>query len=797
MKVDDYVKKKVLIILVLFISALFFGINVFNASPSIENESNNGNAGVSVGGNGKCDGDYGWCNNEMQGIQVRIFDSNNNKIAGPTYYYLKKTASNGKDTVKGSRICGLTPGNEAKYDFTSIKRTNSDNPQVVASNYYTCWNVNSDHPLNVKDIGINESIWGMFFSNAISVNSKFTNNDYSLLKRILADMGYTFNANTDRDDYVIIEPLVTIKAGGIYYTGTVTALLAVDSKYDLQIRTGSWNYINIISLIAQTFKVQGSGSCYSSLTDEYRSPCREWAEDKNGKRYCKKYYTYSDGSRLKIHGITYDTPYSKCGYNKYKIKDLYRTCTYDEKTKLYYDANGNSSTSNDSYNETCKCTIRNNAYYGSNANFIGNVGDNTAAKKYAEQCLDCTARVPYATTPKDRIELYNDFKSSGKFYSELLDFSKNGAAACKNDENDNLNGGCLSINLAPETYPESIKVNFSEKDISAYNFIVDIASSDNKAYCLARFNLSSPYSSFLGTATQGGMAYIGGDTAPSTVATGTLKLKCYLYNPAKGDENIDIMGNLNYNNFISSVSFSNQELAFDLNDSVTRPSGTPGVVGNYKGTKYIVYEKTITRRYITPLANVKIESGKLVSDSSSDTRKLYGYFSKLGDTGTNYVPFSVKLNNMIINNKLSYVSTNACYYTVDGKEYIEPKFRTIDTSNPFIGKNDVDNKGNGRTVGANWCYKNEDGTYDCSSKNQLVQNVIINSNNSYNVKNQQPLYKITLTPSDIKTIREYNATHKLDEFDLVCDNNYKCKSLFFLEISDTISIGKDKLVPSN
>lgn len=77
-------------------------------------------------------------------------------------------------------------------------------------------------------------------------------------------------------------------------------------------------------------------------------------------------------------------------------------------------------------------------------------------------------------------------------------------------------------------------------------------------------------------------------------------------------------------------------------------------------------------------------------------------------------------------------------------------YRTIDLNNPFPGKD-----GDGRTPGSNW------------NSTTLIENKITKTTNAYN---ETPIYKITLIPSTIKEIREYNDNHDyLDYENLNCN----------------------------
>lgn len=94
-------------------------------------------------------------------------------------------------------------------------------------------------------------------------------------------------------------------------------------------------------------------------------------------------------------------------------------------------------------------------------------------------------------------------------------------------------------------------------------------------------------------------------------------------------------------------------------------------------------------------------------------------------------------------------------------------FRIIDLKNPFPGKehnntlSGFSKEGKSRTPGYNWNSK------------LLVNNKIINNRgvSDYKLYSKEPLYKITLTPSNIKAIRNYNKNNKYDNQGLKCSNN--------------------------
>lgn len=72
---------------------------------------------------------------------------------------------------------------------------------------------------------------------------------------------------------------------------------------------------------------------------------------------------------------------------------------------------------------------------------------------------------------------------------------------------------------------------------------------------------------------------------------------------------------------------------------------------------------------------------------------------------------------------------------------------------------------------------------NCNNDNKLVTSEITNSNNSYNKYGKDPILSITLSPNDIRDIREYNSTRSYDDESLVCDEDGNCRSTFINDMS--------------
>jgi len=104
-------------------------------------------------------------------------------------------------------------------------------------------------------------------------------------------------------------------------------------------------------------------------------------------------------------------------------------------------------------------------------------------------------------------------------------------------------------------------------------------------------------------------------------------------------------------------------------------------------------------------------------------------------------------------------------------------YRPIDLYDPFPSI-DAD----GRSTGWNW----GDRYGSTSNTNETVKQVILNNRNvkGDEVYNLTPMYSFTLTPSLIKSIREYNRTTVYDDENLKCDKNTgeRCISDYLTEL---------------
>ncbi len=118
--------------------------------------------------------------------------------------------------------------------------------------------------------------------------------------------------------------------------------------------------------------------------------------------------------------------------------------------------------------------------------------------------------------------------------------------------------------------------------------------------------------------------------------------------------------------------------------------------------------------------------------------------------------------------------------TCPGSGGIDVIYRTIDLVNPFPGQNAEQ-----RNTGANWCsYNIRTQKIDCKYNNQTVKNYITREKGGTEhggevYREDHVLYEVTLDSSTIGKVRDYNDSHKYDDWDLDClDNGRACISDF-------------------
>lgn len=199
--------------------------------------------------------------------------------------------------------------------------------------------------------------------------------------------------------------------------------------------------------------------------------------------------------------------------------------------------------------------------------------------------------------------------------------------------------------------------------------------------------------------------------------------------------------------------------------------------------------------------NLKYNSGEVVAidknngnpltleDMKQDLIEKGAYLTVKSDF---YVPTTIKNGTSLIAHRdISYnggtfsyeCNANvANYFSCDDDDCVKGTkiiYRPISLTNPFpYTKNEGSYMYRG--IGANW-------------SKELAETYILNNRNvnDYNVYSLTPLYTITLTPSDIKEIRQYNKKHSYNDFNLTCTDGYNCLSKFLWEdFNEIIDTGK-------
>lgn len=194
---------------------------------------------------------------------------------------------------------------------------------------------------------------------------------------------------------------------------------------------------------------------------------------------------------------------------------------------------------------------------------------------------------------------------------------------------------------------------------------------------------------------------------------------------------------------------------------------------------------TITFGYTENESKIYVEKNYGNDTASIDLSNVtFGYSNDLKNQiqdGQTYTYNNVTYNTHVTSNTENYVCSfktpvetpNITTTTVTKEKYTTPdiQFRTIDLDNPFPARD-----GSSRLPGTNWLGK------DNYVRAYITYNRGVEGNEVYN---KEPIYKITLTPSDMVKIREYNKTNDYSDINvpdktLICrgENNTSCLSLF-------------------
>ena len=788
-------KKKLLILLILVISILFIDIKRGYCVEVTDNSSNTNLSTPYTEPSGKqktytqsvlTDGITG---NEIQAIKVAAYRKDNTRVPGTSIKYIKLYDGYGKN-IKNTCSCK----NDA-YDFKNIK--NNAN--------CSCTKGTSFSIEEISGITGSKKYWNtksVFDTDAVSFTKMMNANNYTNIFKVLDSIGYKYKKadagyNYQEGDYLIVEPVVTVSCttwAGVgkasekkYVTGTINSLIASNMSYFNGKQCGDWIDYNQTTTIMLTGPLGRQFPIIIPWKTGPQTSLYRWVYSAIGQSFKVSGATCNTNA-ASGHGIKMlnEKNYNGCGYNKWLLDDIVgelpkicETETENGKT-TYYDRSGKE-VDKDAYTKSCTCYTENNKYYVK-------YGQADVSKEYFnEACHIDTGCVDRASNnnPYKRMALYTECKDKGcklgnktekADYRNLLNFEAEPTAACTVGENYIIQKSCLTASTSGE---------FNEKNLSRYTYITDI--NGKTAYCNTAFTLNSN----IGTswnAEKAGMAYIGGTTTKGVIATANLTVKCYLYTQqiTNGDK-VDPFSDFVYEDIISRVSLGGQALKY----SVT-PSNTDIKASTNNGSNYVSFIKTYSVNYYMPEVYIDKITGLIVPNKTNNTKTTYGFYSKFNDNGTTSVAFNIDLGSK--SKGITIKNNGNCSYSTTGEivknNSLNLTFRTIDTVNPFAGED-----GKGRKTGANWCYLKSDGTYDCSSNNQVVQTFIKNRNDSYNTKNQAPKYKIVLDSKTINTIRNYNKNTSIDTYNTTCNDRNVCHNAFFDNIKGNISVGKTTLIP--
>ena len=212
--------------------------------------------------------------------------------------------------------------------------------------------------------------------------------------------------------------------------------------------------------------------------------------------------------------------------------------------------------------------------------------------------------------------------------------------------------------------------------------------------------------------------------------------------------------------------------------TTTDDSNLKTILGSKKGLYNVT--ATITFGYKENESKIYVDKNYGDGTASIDlSNATFGYSNDLKNQiqdGQTYTYNNISFNTHVTSNTENYVcSFKTPVETPDNPPNTEEKyttpaiqFRTIDLENPFPARD-----GSSRLPGTNWLGK------DNYVRAYIKYNRGVSGNEVYN---KEPIYTITLTPSDIIKIREYNKKNDYSDInkDLICfgEKNTSCLSTF-------------------
>lgn len=753
--------KKKMILLFIFVLTVFVGFNRVGAI-SIQDYTSSGSGVSGFGGEGD------W--NPISGFRVVILDENGNKVAGTE----RINVTNGKVIEEG--ILQYVPSSKSNYGKTNYKTVKITTNSYSKVEYIKKGVVNSRTNFTEAISKSNVYYWaditgleefGNYLNNkdvikVDGVDSYLEKNNYKNLKLMMEAAKYTCFSNKPNQQqckdaenhYVSVEPLTLIyrDLGTAFELGGRPWLVGGECTKN----SGCWYgdvYLNMHnSLLINQNK---------DFFDAIKGGNSTLAVKQENEAY--KRINSNRGVGMGLYKITdIGTPTPTKGYLKIIKENNYGGSASGN--FIVYQGKGCNTGSRKEFNGTItkEKTLTlipgwysitevsaPSIYVQPENNCIDvDVKEAQTATRSFTNTLQCHEAVTYIKQnfsgeekKRQLIDLYN--KEGNSRLTNLLNFDNPSCfpASCSPATKDG--DECLSAEFKPNT-------NFGPDNYSCFTNSINV---DGKtAFCQTGLVVDSYVGNGPFKATAGQM-YINSSTGKAVKST--LSMKCYLLDSAKSSFTVD------YKDYIETIKFDNEDLFFN-NTSIKLDK--VGVSNLYQKTVNVDYyfKKIYSNNITGEVENAKYN--ETVSPCSGCKFLGYGKISKLTDNYKNkQIPFAFALQL-----EETYDFNGFCEVTATPEIIMKNKpalvFRTVNTQvtdgkDSFLGKD-----GNVRSAKTNWLGN---------------ESIIATNNNSYNKNGAGAKYTITLTPSDIKTIRKYNKKTSYDDYTLYCDSDgNNCKSRF-------------------
>ncbi len=213
-------------------------------------------------------------------------------------------------------------------------------------------------------------------------------------------------------------------------------------------------------------------------------------------------------------------------------------------------------------------------------------------------------------------------------------------------------------------------------------------------------------------------------------------------------------------NFSTSISSYNEETPIQYSD---------GQIRVYKFT----VEYTLEELIIVPEnVNVRDFYIKFPTRAFGQSNKLFKGYEKDEDANSGFINFSDSQFKSEAGRKLDD-NSERCMFNPSNFRQSNLEFRVISLNNPFPARN-----GTARLPGKNWLNDNTNNVYQYITNNRGVVYYYKKNNPSGDESNvnpetmysdMKPIYSITLTPSTMLKIRNYNKNNKYDSMYLSID----------------------------